>query len=453
MRQSARRVARWAAFGIVCALVAVLVAIHGGPPAYEVRAIFDDAGNVVAGEDVRIAGVDVGSVASVSLTPDRHHAAVELHITNPAFHDFRTNATCAIRPQSLVGEMFVDCAPTRPHVAGIPAPPPLPVVPSGSPGAGQRLLPVAQTSSPVSLDLIGDIARLPYAQRLTIVVNELGVGLAGNGQALEEVVQRADPALGSLDRVLTILASEDSVLSRLAGEANVVVRGLAPARRQFADAIASAAPVVGVAAAHRAALGQALVRLPTFLASLTPTLRALSTLSVRANPALANLAIASPAINGAVTHLAPFASGGTALVTGLGPTAQQGSEALTASTPLLRQLSSLGAAATPLASNAATLLQSVRRRGGLSDLLHLIFRTSLATNGYDSYGHFLRAFLRITGSCINYNLTPVNTDCTANLHGTGAATASAVASVVSAAVRHAADPSASNELLNYLLGR
>jgi ABC-type transporter Mla subunit MlaD len=34
-----------------------------------VRAIFDDAGNIISGEDVKIDGVKVGTVGSVTPTP------------------------------------------------------------------------------------------------------------------------------------------------------------------------------------------------------------------------------------------------------------------------------------------------------------------------------------------------------------------------------------------------
>ena len=45
----------------------------GGP--YMVRAIFDNAGFAVAGETVRIAGANVGSIASVDVDPDTLHTA------------------------------------------------------------------------------------------------------------------------------------------------------------------------------------------------------------------------------------------------------------------------------------------------------------------------------------------------------------------------------------------
>ena len=45
---------------------------------------------------------------------------------------------------------------------------------------------MSQTSRPVDLDLINNIMRLPYRQRLSIILNELGTGLAGRGDDLRD---------------------------------------------------------------------------------------------------------------------------------------------------------------------------------------------------------------------------------------------------------------------------
>ena len=81
------------------------------------RAIFDNAGFVIPGEDVKIAGVKVGKVASLDVTHD-FKAAVVLDITEPGYQDFRRDASCIVRPQNLIGERFVECKPTQPRSAG-----------------------------------------------------------------------------------------------------------------------------------------------------------------------------------------------------------------------------------------------------------------------------------------------------------------------------------------------
>ena len=67
------------------------------------RAIFDNAGFVIPGEDVKVAGVKVGKISALDVTRD-FKAVVVLDIEDPAYQDFRRDAECSIRPQSLIGE-------------------------------------------------------------------------------------------------------------------------------------------------------------------------------------------------------------------------------------------------------------------------------------------------------------------------------------------------------------
>ena len=112
---------------------------RGAGSPYLVRAIFDNAAFAVNGEDVRIAGADVGSIQSLDVTPDRRHAAVRSSIDDARFTPFYANATCSIRPQSLIGERYVDCDPGRSSL------PQLPQIKRG-PGAGSHYLPVTRTT-------------------------------------------------------------------------------------------------------------------------------------------------------------------------------------------------------------------------------------------------------------------------------------------------------------------
>src|SRR3954452_22398289 len=138
---------------------------------YQVRAIFENAFSLVPGEDVKIAGVKVGKIKSLDVTPDQK-AAVVFTITRPGFGDFRADATCTIRPQSLIGEKFIECTPTQPRPVGAQIPPPLPTIPNGHDGAGQHLIAVDHTTRPVDTDLINNVLRLPIRERLSVLLSE-----------------------------------------------------------------------------------------------------------------------------------------------------------------------------------------------------------------------------------------------------------------------------------------
>ena len=131
---------------VVVLAVAVVLATRAGDEPYLVRTIFDNAGFVIPGEDVKVAGVKVGKIDSLDVTED-FKAVVVLKIDDKGYQDFRRDAECIIRPQSLIGEKFVECEPTQARQAGQDPPPPLERIGDGEKGEGQYLLPVERTQS------------------------------------------------------------------------------------------------------------------------------------------------------------------------------------------------------------------------------------------------------------------------------------------------------------------
>jgi phospholipid/cholesterol/gamma-HCH transport system substrate-binding protein len=391
----------------LCALAAVVLlatSAGGSSGSYTVRAIFDDAGNIIPGENVKIDGVKVGTVGAVTPTP-RAKAAVTLKISNPGFKDFREDASCTIRPQALIGEKFVDCLPTQPRVEGTPLPAPLKRIPSGQEGAGEYLLPVENTHSPVDPDLLTDINRLPERQRFTIILNELGAGLAGRGSDLAVVIRRANPALQELDRVLKILAGENRVLARLAVDSDRALKPFAAARHRFADFIVQANTVAQASARQRGALRRNLIDFPPFLRQLGPAMDRLGHFADETTPVFTDLKAAAPGINNAFTHLPAFSRSSETFFESLGSTAKVSGPAVASLQPLLNRLRALGAAGKPFGGNLAELLTSLRDTGGLERLLDFIFLGAGITNGYDALGHFLRAEVIGAPGCLTYSVT------------------------------------------------
>ncbi|HEX5609967.1 MAG TPA: MlaD family protein, partial [Solirubrobacterales bacterium] len=238
---------------LVAAVILVVLLVSGGGSSngYVVRAIFDNGAFMVNGEQVRVAGANVGTIKSVGVTmpgdtvaykngepvAKAGKAVIEMEITDPSFQDFRQDASCLIRPQSLIGEKFVDCRPTLPRAPGSEPPPALKEIPDGEPGAGQHLLPLGSNGTSVDPDLINDIYSLPYAQRFRLIFNELGAGLAGRGEDIEELVKRANPVLRDADRVFGILSAQRKQLAQLAADSDAILGPLARERRHFAGFI------------------------------------------------------------------------------------------------------------------------------------------------------------------------------------------------------------------------
>jgi ABC-type transporter Mla subunit MlaD len=426
---------------LVVALLLVLVlgtgAGGGGGGTYRVRAIFDNAGFLVPGEDVKVAGVKVGAIDSLDVTPD-NKAAVILDITDPAFQDFKQDASCTVRLQSLIGEKFVACEPTQPRGANSPPPPSLRQIERG-PGKGQYLLPVANTSSPVDVDLLNDIMRLPQRQRLAIIVNELGVGLAGNGQELSAAIRRADPALAQFDRVLKILASQNKVLADLATESDAALAPTAAQASSISDFIDKAGVTATATAAQGDALEQNFAKLPAFLQQLRPTAKALGTFAAAGTPVFRDLGAVAPSINRLIEQLGPFSQAALPTFKTLGDLADTGSKALPAAQPVIQDLATFGAAAKPLASELAKGLTSVQQQHGIQRLLDIILFTAGSANGFDTVNHYLRSYLVVPGQCLQYVTKQTDFSCPATFNQLGGSGSSSAATAATSSAASGSD--------------
>ncbi len=417
---------------VVIVAAFVLLGSKNRSAPYEVRAIFDNAGFVIPGEDVKIAGVKVGKISDVDVTPD-DKAAVVLQIDLPGYRDFRRDASCIVRPQSLIGERFVECTPTQPRAVGSTPPPALKKIDNG-PGEGQYLLPVSNTQQTVDIDLIGDVMRQPERERLSLILNELGTGLAGRGKDLNQVIRRADPALQATDRVLAILARQNKILQELAVNSDTVLAPLARDRASVAGAIRNSSAVAKATAERRGALEADIQTLPAFLDQLTPTMEQLGSLSDEMTPVLTDLHAVAPQVNSVIRRLGPFSKAAIPAFDSLGEASKTGIPAVTAARPVIGDLRSLATAVRPVGATAADLLESFSKTQGIERLMDYIFYQVAAINGFDALGHYLRAEL-IVNQCATYAVKPV-AGCSSNYPQAGASSASspsaAVASVANA---------------------
>jgi ABC-type transporter Mla subunit MlaD len=391
----------------------------GDGGSYKVRAIFDSASFLVPGEDVKVAGVKIGAIESLDVTP-QNKAAIVLRIDDPAYKDFKQDAFCTIRLQSLIGEKFVACIPTQPKSGNSEPAPSLRKIEHGD-GKGQYLLPVSNTSAPVDLDMLNNIMRLPERQRFAIIINELGVGLAGNGRQLNAVIRRADPTLYQLDRVLAILASQNRVLANLATESDAA---LAPVARE-SQSISTFIDKAGATAAATAARGDDLEanfeRFPAFLTQLRPTMRRLGEFAAAGTPVMADLRAVAPSINTLFEQLGPFATAATPTFRTLGELADTGREALPAAEPIIRDIAGFAREAKPFADVLSRGLVNLQSRHGIERLLDVILYTMGTSNGFDELGHYLRTYLPApNANCLPYAVVQ-NVQCTATFNQTASA--------------------------------
>ncbi|HEU4737973.1 MAG TPA: MlaD family protein [Solirubrobacterales bacterium] len=425
---------------VVVAIVAIVLIASGGDDSsdgYKVRAVFDNGGFMVNGEEVRVAGATVGEIESVDVSMPGEKVAYEngkrvekpgkaiivLNITDPGFQDFRKDASCQIRPQSLIGEKFVDCRTTLPRAPGTEPAPALEQIPDGEAGAGQYLLPLGSNGTSVDPDLINDIYSLPYAQRFRLIFNELGAGLAGRGEDIEELVKRANPVLRDVDRVFGILSAQRKQLAQLAADSDAILGPLARERQHFAGFITNSGAAAEASAEKGPELEEALRKFPVFLGEFRETMKDLKTFSDAGAPLFEDFGTAAPALTDATKTLTPFSEALTVSLKSLGDAGEASGPIFREANPVVRKAGELAKSGVKPTANLAKLFVGLKQNGGWDGLTELIYGSAASLNGFDKYGHFGRTRVTLS-TCFEYSAAAEGeSGCVARFNGKNASEA------------------------------
>src|SRR3954463_7634069 len=184
---------------------------NGAGKTYKIQ--FDNAFGLTTGGDLKVGGVRAGKTSGFDLKKvgnGRYVAEVTGELTASGVSGFHKDASCEIRPQSLIGEYYVDCQPgSSPKL-----------LPTGG------TVPVPQTASPVPPDLMQNVMRRPYRERFRLILAELGTGLAGRPQDLSELLKRAHPGLRETSKVLRILGNQNQIIKDFITNSDTVVAQL-----------------------------------------------------------------------------------------------------------------------------------------------------------------------------------------------------------------------------------
>lgn len=144
---------------------------------YQVNAYFTNASNIQPKAPVRIAGVNIGKVASVSRAKGSAQTRVTLALNKDAL-PIHANASAKIRFRIfLEGNAFVDLSPGTPNS---------PEIKSGG------TIPVAQTAGPVQLDQLLQAVNSDSRKGLASIFTEIGTALNTRGTAAENKTQSDD---------------------------------------------------------------------------------------------------------------------------------------------------------------------------------------------------------------------------------------------------------------------
>ncbi|HEX8066811.1 MAG TPA: MlaD family protein [Thermoleophilaceae bacterium] len=412
-----------AALAAACLAAFVMTAAGGGDAEGKRYVVeFDNAFGLIEDGEVKVGGVSAGVIAEFDLTESEpRKSEVTIEITKPGFAAFRTDASCGVRQQSLIGEYFVDCQP-------------------GSRGRklpdGGRV-PVSQTSSTVPVDLINSVQRRPYRERFRIILSELGAGLAGRPDELNEVIRRAHPGLRETTQTLEILARQRRLIRDFVRDADRVSVAVEPRKGDLSRWAKEASETAAVQASRKDSIAEQWRKLPTFLGELEPTAAQLERTAGKQIPLLRQLRTAAPELRSFLAELGPFSEDSRPSTRALGEAAVEGRRAIGESREEIAQLRELSTDVPRLAKPLRQFLQTIDDRGrsieedplaaqtappapdktaykagqgftGMEALLNYVYYQTLGINLFDEVSHVLRT-IATQNSCNAYSVAPSET--------------------------------------------
>jgi phospholipid/cholesterol/gamma-HCH transport system substrate-binding protein len=393
--------------GVLAATALLTIEDDGGPefPRYTIE--FDTAFGLVVGGDVRVAGVNAGTVKDIELDQDvdprkePYRALVDVEITQTGFGSFRKDAFCETRPQSPLGEFFIDCNPGTSREE----------LPEGS------KIPVRQTATTIPNDLIADVYRRPYRERFRLIMSEFGAGLAGRGDDLNEAIRRAVPAIRQTDRVLAILASHNRVIRRLVEDADRVLGRLSDNRRDVGRWVEEVRDTSAASAERRDDIATNFRNLPLYLEELEPTMASLGTLTEEQTPVLRDLNASAGQLERFFDASAEFSDASRPATRALADTARVGRRTMRSARPRIRELRQYANLSPDPARNLRIVFEDFsdpsravepdprspggRGFSGMQALARYIFSQSVQANAFDLNGYISRSFV-FQDDCARY---------------------------------------------------
>jgi len=382
--------------------------------------VVDNAFGLVEGGDLKIGGVKAGQTSGFRLTKSEpYRTIVTADVTEPGFASLRTDAECEVRAQSLIGEYFVDCDLGEDKTE---------LKDGGT-------VPVENTASTIPPDLINNVMRKPYRERFRLILSELGTGLAGRPEDLNEVIRRAHPSLRELTETLAILRRQNTIISDFIRDADTVSAAVEPFKEDVARWANESEDVASIQATRSEELGRYYNKLPEFLAELEPTLAELETTAGEQIPTLQRLQSAAPDLRRFLVAAQPVARNTRGALGPRGELSDAGSSAIGEPRQEIRELRRLARLAPRLGKPLRQFLQALddRRRStendpqaglaappapdktayrpgqgftGMEGLFNYFYFQTLGINATDELGHLLRIVLIAGGPCAAYSASP-----------------------------------------------
>jgi phospholipid/cholesterol/gamma-HCH transport system substrate-binding protein len=245
------RVAAVAAVAIAVVVVAVIVL--GGGSSYSVRAVFQDASQIVKGDQVEVAGNSVGTVSNIALTRGGE-AQLTLNIGDPNYTPLHQGTEATVRLASLSGiaNRYVDLrlgAGNAPKIA------------SGG------VIPTTATTSAVDIDQLFNTLNPQTLKGLQNLIQGTASQYAGKGKVAQAAWQYLNPAVAASSTLFAELNRRGGGdFTTFVTKSSKLLGDIAVKQADLSALVKNLGTTTGALASQKTALGSSIQQLPGFMA-------------------------------------------------------------------------------------------------------------------------------------------------------------------------------------------
>lgn len=236
---------------LVIAAVAIAIILLSSGSSYQVRAVFQNASQIVSGDQVEVAGTPVGTVSKIALTPNGQ-AELTLNINDSQFEPLHQGTTAVIRQASLSGianrYVQLDLGPAN-----------APRIPN------KGTLPADNTTSTVDLDEIFNTLNGATRKGLQNVFQGSASQYAGRGNQAQLAWEYLNPAIATASILFHELNRDTSKFTRFITTSSHLVTDLASRQADLSGVVSHLSSTFTALANQHVALGESIQRLPPFM--------------------------------------------------------------------------------------------------------------------------------------------------------------------------------------------
>ncbi len=236
---------------VVIAIVAVVVIVFSGGSSYKVYAVFQNASQLVSGDQVDVAQVPIGSISNIQLTPNGL-AKVQLNISDTSYQPLRQGTIATVRVPSLtsVANRYVEL--------DLPPGQAAPIHNGGT-------IPATDTRSAVDLDEIFNTLNPPTRKGLQQLFQGSASEVAGQASKIRAAWKYLNPAIASSSVLFSEINRNTASFTAFLVRTSHLMSDIASRQASLSGLIQNLDKTTSAVASQHVALGQAIRRLPGFM--------------------------------------------------------------------------------------------------------------------------------------------------------------------------------------------